>query len=30
MPELLLSEEAIEKHGNCILKSGGQDGYWRG
>jgi len=27
MPELLLSEEAIEKHGNCILKSGGQDGY---
>jgi hypothetical protein len=30
MSELLASEETIEEHGNCIINSGGQDGYWRG
>jgi hypothetical protein len=30
MTELLVSEEAFKKHGNCIINFGGQDDYWRG
>jgi len=30
MSELLVSEEAIEEHGKCIINSGRQDGFWRG